>query len=77
MVISHRIPLTDLQQLYGHHERAVLGFEHENKNRRRTLAHLKRCACCLPTWHWLARRGVRLWYLQGLCVLGAFWTIVH
>lgn len=42
VVIAQRIPLADLQRLYGHHERACIGFEHENKNVRRTQAHLKR-----------------------------------
>ncbi len=42
VVLSQRIPLADLQKLYSHSDRICIGFEHENKNPRRTHAHINR-----------------------------------
>ena len=42
VVLSQRIPLADLQKLYSHADRTCIGFEHENKNPRRTHAHINR-----------------------------------
>lgn len=44
VVLSQRIPLADLQKLYSHSDRICIGFEHENKNPRRTHAHINRNA---------------------------------
>lgn len=42
-MISDRISHADLRKLFGHHDRPCLGFEHENKNPRKTHAHLNKC----------------------------------
>eukprot|EP00887_Chlorella_sp_A99_P006814 scaffold2.g6814.t1 len=47
VVIAQRLPAADLQRLYGHADRACIGFQHECKDRRRTNKHLRRNA----SWH--------------------------
>lgn len=41
-VLADRIPRADLTRLYGHHDRVCLGWQHENKNPRKTHAHMNR-----------------------------------
>ena len=41
-VVSEKIPDTGPDVLYGTHDRSFIGFFHENKNPRRTHAHLHR-----------------------------------
>lgn len=43
-VVTARLARADLKRLYGHHDRACIGWEHENKNPRKTHAHLNRNA---------------------------------
>lgn len=45
-VISQRLNRTDMgpTRLYGHADRQAIGFHHENKNPRRTHAHINRSA---------------------------------
>ena len=47
-VVAARIPRADLQRLHGHHDRACVGWAHENKNPRKTHAHLNRSS---GAWH--------------------------
>lgn len=46
VVVADRLNRTDLAptKLYGHAERQMIGFHHENKNPRRTHAHINRSA---------------------------------
>ena len=44
VVVSSRNVTQDATKLYGHHDRPCIGLEHENKNPRRTHAHLHRNA---------------------------------
>ncbi|KAL6782343.1 hypothetical protein ACKKBG_A06435 [Auxenochlorella protothecoides x Auxenochlorella symbiontica] len=43
-VVTARLARADLERLYGHHDRACIGWEHENRNPRKTHAHLNRNA---------------------------------
>ena len=44
VVLSSRSVAHDSTKLYGHHDRPSIGLEHENKNPRRTHAHMHRNA---------------------------------